>query len=146
MELFDIISHQYPHIDQKNCLISIFKFSIKNYFSRLHLKSILKIFECQKTNTTTQTPVQHTTFLPYTSFTKYLYFLRYRPIYTLIPHLFCTLIQIWTFQPKVPKNSNFPNWTRRAQKIQNWSSSWPWSCCTHTFGRHCLQVLLFWLL
>ncbi len=28
--------------------------------------------------------------------------------------------------------------TKRAQKIQNWSSSWPWNRCTHTFGRHCL--------
>ena len=56
--------------------------------------------------------------------------------------------QIWTFWPHEPKNLNFtnsflehypqPNWTKIAQKIQKWSSSWPWNCCTHTFGWPCL--------
>ncbi len=32
MELLNIVSQQYPHINQKNYPVSIFKFSIKNDF------------------------------------------------------------------------------------------------------------------
>ncbi len=48
---------------------------------------------------------------------------------------------------QIPSSHTIPNpkWTKRALKIPNQSSSWPWNCCTHTFGRHCLQVLWFGL-
>ncbi len=41
-------------------------------------KNHVQIFENPNLNSTIQTPIQHTTF--HHSFTKYLYFLRYRPI------------------------------------------------------------------
>ncbi len=54
MELSYIVSQKYPHINQKNYPISIFKFSIKNDFSTLTLappENHVKIFKNQKSNT-----------------------------------------------------------------------------------------------
>ncbi len=131
MELTHIVSQQYPYINQKNCPVSIFKFSIKNDFlsqtSGLP-KSYVKIFKNQKLNATSQTPIQYTIFHQYTSFTKYLYLLRYRDIYTSTPLFFCTSkfdlfdlrnpkIQIW----QIPSSRIIPNpkWTKRVLKILN---------------------------
>ncbi len=69
------------------------------------------------------------------------------------PHpIFSALLNL-NFLTWRTKNSKFPksilvhypnpNWTKRAQKTSNWSSSWPWNRCTHTFGRPCLQVIWF---
>ncbi len=93
MELLHIVSQQYLHINQKNCLVSVFKFSMKNDFLTQTLalpKNHIKIFKNQKSNTTSQTPIQYTTFHQYTFFTKYLYFLRYGDISTFTSHLLCT--------------------------------------------------------
>ncbi len=61
--------------------------------------------------------------------------------------------QIWSFWPQKPKNSNLtnsflmhypqPKMNQKSPSFPNQSSFWPWNCCTHTFGRHCLQVLWF---
>ncbi len=154
---------------QKNCPISIFKFSIKNDFWTLTLappKNHVNIFKNQKLNATTQTPIQYTTFLQYTSFTKYLYFLRYKAISTSTPHIFCPSKfelfdlrnpKIWIWQ--IPSSHIIPNlkWTKRAQKIPNRSSSWldvtghdrtghlAWDAMKKNIGwrrlhlRHCIQ-------
>ena len=56
MELLHIVSQQYPHINQKNCPVSIFKFSMKNDFLTQTLappKNHIKIFKNQKSNATT---------------------------------------------------------------------------------------------
>ncbi len=115
-------------------------------------KNHIKIFKNQKLNATSQTPIQYTTFHQYTPFTKYLCLLRYGNISTFTTHFFHTSkfdlfdlrnpkIQNW----QIPSSRIIPNlkWTKRAQKSPNQSSSWPWNCCTHTFGRHCLWVLWF---
>ncbi len=59
--------------------------------------------------------------------------------------------EIWTFDLKNPKIQNFTlsflvhypqlKYNQKIQKIPNWSSSWPWNWCTHTFGWCCLQVI-----
>ncbi len=139
-------------LHQKNCLISILKFFIKNDLSTQTLgppEKHIKIFKNQKSNVTTQTqtPIQKTTFHQYTSFTKFLYFLRYGPISTCIPHIF----HIFKFEcfdlknPKIQSSLNpswhtvpNPNWSKKVQKIQHWSSFWLWNRYTHTFGRRCL--------
>ena len=111
MELLHIVSQQYPYINQKNCPISILKFSIKNDFltqtlaqPKNHIKIHIKIFNNQKLNATSQTPIQYTTFHQYTSFTKYLYLLRYRDIYTSTPHFFTqTVSKFDLFDLRNPK-------------------------------------------
>ncbi len=70
-----------------------------------HPKITLKIFKNQKMNAASWTPIQYTTFHQHT-FTKYLYFLRYRPISTFDP-IFSVLSNL-NFWPKEPKNLNFP--------------------------------------
>ncbi len=62
-------------------------------------------FKKIKLNTTTQTPIQQTTFHQYTSFTNYLYFLRYRSTSTSILHVFCTS-KFELFDLKNPKIQN----------------------------------------
>ncbi len=97
------------YFNQKNCPVSIFKFSMKNDFSTQTLapsKSHIKIFKNLKSNATSQPPIQYTTFLQYTSFTKYLCFLRYRDISTFTPHFFHT--------------SKFDLFDLRTPKIQIW--------------------------
>ncbi len=148
MELLHIVSQQYIHINQKNCSVNFLwkmTFSPKIY---PHLKTIQKFSKIKNLMLyTSQTPIQCTTFHQYTPFTKYLCLLRYGNISTFTPHFFCTSkfdlfdlrnlkIQNW----QIPSSciiSN-PKWTKRAQEITNQSSSWPWNCCTHTFGRCCL--------
>ncbi len=113
-------------------------------------KNKVKLFENQKMNATTSTPKQHTIFHQYLSFTKYLYFLRCRPISTSMPQIFSPS-KFELFGLKNPKfltsqNSSWHiilnlNQPETAQKIPNQSSSWPWNGCTHTFGWPCLQVL-----
>ncbi len=106
MELLHIVSQQYLYINKKNYPISIFKFSIKNDFWTQTLappKNHVNIFQNQKSNATTQTPIQQTTFHWYTSFNKYLYFFKYRVISTSIPHIFYTL----KFKLFLPQNSKF---------------------------------------
>ncbi len=65
---------------QNNCPISIFLFFYQKHdFLTQTLgppKNHIKFFKNQKSNVTTQTPIQQTTFHQYTSFTKFLYFLR----------------------------------------------------------------------
>ncbi len=128
---------------QNNCQTSIFKFFIKKYiFNPNHIK----FFKNQKSNITTQTPIQKTTFHQYTSVTKFLYFLRYGAI-TSIPYIFHTS-KFDLFDQKNPKIQSswnpswhtIPNlnWTERAKKIQHWFSLWPWHRCRHTFLRPCL--------
>ncbi len=56
-------------------------------------KNHIKFFKNQKSNATSQTPIQYATFLQYTSFTKYLCFLRYGDISTFTPH-FSTLLNL----------------------------------------------------
>ncbi len=67
-----------------------------------------------------------------------------------IPHMFCTskLELFDLMNPKIPTWQipslhiiPNPKWTKRAKKIPNQSSSWPWNCRIHTFERCCLQVL-----
>ncbi len=131
------------------CLESIFKFSMKNDFLNQTLplpKNHIKIFKNQKSNTTSQTPIQYTTFHQYTSFTKYLCLLWYGDISTFTPYFFHTS-KFDLFDLRNPKiqicqilsSHIIPNLkgAKRAQKIPNQSSSWPWNCCTHTFGRRC---------
>ena len=48
MELLHIVSQQYLHINQKNCLVLIYKFSMKNDFQTQTLpppKNHIKIFK-----------------------------------------------------------------------------------------------------
>ncbi len=59
-------------------------------------------------NATTQTLSKYTTFHHNTLFTKYLYFLRHRPISTFIPQIFSLSLYIWTFWPEEHKILNFP--------------------------------------
>ena len=115
-------------------------------------KNHFKNFKNPKLNATSQTPIQYITFHQYTSFTKKLYLHRYGPISTSTPHIFCTSkFELFDLMnPKIPTWQipslhiiPNPKWTKRAQKIPNQSSSWPWNCCTHTFGRPCLQVIWF---
>ncbi len=111
MECLHIVSQQHLHINQKNCPVSILKFSFKNDFltqTSAPLKNHIKIFKNQKLNATSQTPIQCTTFDQYTSFTKYLYFLRYRDISTSTPHFFYTY-KFELFWPQKPKNPNLTN-------------------------------------
>ncbi len=116
-------------------------------------KNHINIFKNQKLNATSQTPIQHTTFHKYTSFTKYLCLLRYGDISIFTPHFFHTS-KFDLFDLRNPKKFKFnkflpcvlsptQNEPKRAQKIPNQSSSWPWNCCTHSFGRRCLLVLWF---
>ena len=117
----------------------------------------VKMFENQKSNATIQTPLQEMTFHQYTSFTKYLYFLRCGLICPSISQIFHPF-KFELFDLKNPKKqtSHFPslhiilnpNRTSKAQKIPIWCSSWPWNRCTHTFGRSasiwtlcCLKVI-----
>ena len=112
MELLHIVSQQYIYlyIYQKNCPISIFKFSIKNDFSTQTLalpKNHVKIFKNQTLNIPTQTPIQQTTFHWYTSFTK-----------------FCTFSDMEPFLHPYPIFSTLPNlnfltsWTQKFQLYQ----------------------------
>ncbi len=111
--------------------------------NRGEFRGVAKGKHVQKSNTTSQTPIQYITFHQYTCFTKYLYILGYRLISTFIPNIFCTF-KFELFDQKNPEiqtsqNPSWyiipnPNWTKRAWKIQNWSSSWLWNRCTHTFG------------
>ena len=91
-------------------------------------KNYIKIFKNQKLNATSQTPIQYTTFHQYTSFTKNVYFQRYRPISISTTHIFCMSkfklfnlmnLKIQTLQ--IPSSSIVPNpsWTKIAQKILN---------------------------
>ncbi len=60
MELLHIVLQQYSYINQKNCPVSISKFSMKNAFLMQTLalpKNHIKIFKNQKLNATSQTPI-----------------------------------------------------------------------------------------
>ncbi len=128
MELLCIVSQQYLHINQKNCLVSIFKFSMKNDFLTKTLpppKKHIKIFKNKKSNATFQTSIQYTTFHQYTSFTKYLCLLKYRDISTFTPYFFHTSsfdlfdlrntkIQIWQI-PLLSPTQNEPKEPKRSQ-------------------------------
>ncbi len=103
-----------------------YKFSINNDFSTLTLaqpKNHINIFKNQKSNATSQTRIQYVTFHQYTSFTKYLYLLRYRDISISTPHFFRTSkIDLFDLNnPKIqisliPSSCIIPNlkWTRSA--------------------------------
>ncbi len=55
-----------------------------------HLKAFENYVQKSKIKCCLSNPLTITTFHQYTSFTIYLYFLRYKPISTFIPHIFCT--------------------------------------------------------
>ncbi len=62
VELSHIVSQQYPHINQKNCAVSIFIFSIKNDFLTQTLvppENYIKIFKNIKMIATSQIPIQY---------------------------------------------------------------------------------------
>ncbi len=103
---FYTLFHNNIHITPK--LLPEIHFQIflsKNDFSTQTLGSPenhVKIFKNQNSNVTTQTHIQQTTFHQYTSFTKFLYFLRYGAISTSVPYIFRTSI-FDLFDPKNPK-------------------------------------------
>ncbi len=85
--------HNYTQMNTTLTQITILNTFIKSDILTLPLtlpKNHIKIFKNQKSNATSQTPIQYTTIHQYTSFTKYLYLQRYRPISISIPHIFCT--------------------------------------------------------
>ncbi len=83
-------------------------------------KTHIQYFEDHKMNAATQTPKHPTTFYQKTYFTKYLYFLRYRPISTSTPQIFSPSKfelfglknpEIWTSQNPSEHIIPNPNWT-----------------------------------
>ncbi len=98
-----ILCHNNIHISTKTkAQYPFLNFILKMpFFQTLALsKNHIKMFKNQKLNATSQTPIQNTTFHQYTSFTKYLYLLRYGDISTSTPHFFCTS-KFELFNPKI---------------------------------------------
>ncbi len=109
--LLHIFSQWYPHINQKNCPVCIFKFCMKNDFLTQTLalpKNLIKIFKNQTLNAISQTPIQYSTFHQNTSFTKYLCLLRYGDISTFTPNFFHTS-KFDLFDLRNQKNWNLTN-------------------------------------
>ncbi len=112
------------YINQKNCPVSIFKFSIKNDFLPKTLalpKNYIQIFKNEKLNATSP----HTIYYISSIYFFHKIFVPSEIWWHFYIHtLFFLHFQIWTFWPQKPKHSNLINsfLTHYPQPKMNWKS------------------------
>ncbi len=105
------------HANQKNCPISIFKFSIKNDFSTLTVappKNQVELFKNQESSAATQTPKQQTTFSDMEPF------LHPYPIISTLINLNYLTQRTPKFKVRkiLPGTLPNPNWTKETKRPQ----------------------------
>ncbi len=136
--------HNYTQMNTMLTLIAISNTFIKSDILTQPLippKNQINIFKNQKSNATSQPPIQYTTIHQCTSITKHLCLQRYGPISTSTPHILWTskfelfnLMNPKIQTSKIPSSSIIPNpnWTKNSLR------SWIDTQFDHKAGKHIL--------